>query len=91
LFPAEETKEACARAAGQRLQPLDHHQATIMAPLTIICVLGGPVDEEGVPKEHLSLRLDQALAEGVRLRAMGTPHKYLAPGAYIGQNPTIYP
>ena len=44
-----------------------------MVPLTIVCVLGGPVDEDGAPQAHLALRLDQALGEGRRLAAAGIP------------------
>ena len=46
--------------------------------LTIICVLGGPVDENGVPKSHLSLRLDQALRpirQGDPESIGGDPHE----------------
>jgi hypothetical protein len=54
-----------------------------MAALTVICVLGGPVDEEGVPKRHLALRLDQALREGRGLEAAGTAHRYLLTGGKV--------
>ena len=51
--------------------------------LTIICVLGGPVDENGVPKSHLSLRLDQALREGHTLDDMGHSYQYLLTGGAV--------
>jgi uncharacterized SAM-binding protein YcdF (DUF218 family) len=54
-----------------------------MAPLTIVCVLGGPVDEDGAPQAHLALRLDRALGEGRRLAAAGIPHKYLLTGGAV--------
>jgi uncharacterized SAM-binding protein YcdF (DUF218 family) len=54
-----------------------------MVALTVICVLGGPVDEKGYPKSHLRLRLDQALREGRGLEAAGTPHRYLLTGGAV--------
>ena len=83
----EETKRVGTTLTTQphlgQQQFLTGQHAEIMASLTIICVLGGPVDEKGIPKAHLALRLDQALAEGGKLEAMGAAHKYLLTGGAV--------
>ena len=51
--------------------------------MSVIIVLGGPVDEDGRPRAHLALRLEAALAAGQAFEAAGKPHKYLLTGGAV--------